>query len=193
MCDFVKRIRKKFKNILSNNISWKKVTINFIFTFVFPLIVFTFPISDNINFLHEAIDRLKNGILFTTSFSIIATLLSTYFENNSKTVDGKLQTKNMETVNAPILIIIILVIINAIYYGRALNSPLNLLGILVQVILYIAVLMIYGYSDHRISTAETMTIEKSGKLQDEMNIDNSAKIEIIENEKVKDEIENKEI
>lgn len=187
---------KSIKNILKKEISWKKVWLNALFTLFFPLIIFTIPITigNNIDMGKSIYEKLSKGILFTTSFSILATIFSTYLDNSRKKIDENSFTiKNLEKANNGIFICVVFVIISASYYGQSLTDNLNKIGIIIELILYVAVLFLYGYLDTQISNAEEITFNDRDNYNSNENTEIDNQSTKIENGNIKDDINDKDI
>lgn len=192
----VKNPFQSIKNIFKNEISWKKVRLNALFTLIFPLIIFTIPITigNNIGMRESICEKLSKGILFTTSFSILATIFSTYLDNSRKKIDENSYTiKNLEKANNGIFICVVFVIISASYYGQSLTDNLNKIGIIIELILYVAVLLLYGYLDIQISNAEEITFNDADNYNSNENTEINDQSTKIENENIQDDINDKDI
>ncbi|MCR8967517.1 hypothetical protein [Streptococcus zalophi] len=186
--------------------SMEKICIIFVIGFVLPFI-FTLPITtdiitnDKINFLKirdESIGSflfiLRTGFLFSSSFSLIATLMLNYFDNNIKRKsNGNYIIKDSKIKN-PILSILILFIINAVFYGVTLKKSLNGFGIAIEIILYICFLLLYGHIDFKISTTEEVTLAQTQQYNDSLSEELNTEIDSInKNNTINDNISNKKL
>lgn len=157
---------EKFKNI-QEKFSISKMIINVMLTFFFPIVMFSIPISGEMNFLGflgSIKNKLEIGVLFTTSFGITATILTSYFDTALKL--GLKETKELylKSTHRAIIVIFLLSILSAVYYGAIMEDKLNTLGICIQLVLYVLIVIAYGYSDNKITKANKFDQTKFDEL-----------------------------
>lgn len=151
-------------------------------TFLFPVVLFSIPImqENHTTFLENFQDKIQSGILFSTSISILSTIISSYIDNatlsksKSESTSGKI--KDMSKVLPMILFAFILTILGAFYYGQINNNnTLNILGVGIQLLLYFFVQIIYGITDSNIKNSPSLDIVESQGKYAEKEAENTAR------------------
>lgn len=149
------KIKKFFKNI-----DWEKVLLNVLLTAVIPIILFTIPVtSPTFKFCDwgsSIVEKLQQGILFSTTISIASNIVLSYRVR----FRGLFSKKSQDNINhgmqllpfySNLLIIIfsfVLMLLSAFYYGQIRsNSLLNCFGLVIEVVLFILIQLLYGYSE----------------------------------------------
>lgn len=152
------------KESLIKKFSLSKMFINAFLSLALPLLICTLPIVEGTswnNYFPEIYQKLKTGILLTTSFGITATILTSYFEGVTLSKNDEKTIKLVESLNFSIIMIIFLTIVNAIVYGLTIRSEMNFWGVVLQLILYVLVVIFYGYSDNRIKKKKELSTDAS--------------------------------
>lgn len=158
------------KESLIKKFSLSKMFINAFLSLALPLLICTLPIVEGTswnNYFPDIYQKLKTGILLTTSFGITATILTSYFEGVTLSKNDKKTLKLVESLNFSIIMIIFLTIINAIFYGLTIRSKMNFWGVVLQLILYVLVVIFYGYSDNRIKKKKELSIVDASEYEKE--------------------------
>lgn len=159
--------------------SYSKVFLNVTLTFILPIIMFSIPIMSGSNdlFLENVKNKIQSGILFSTSISILSTIISSYVDNatvskKNKTDNNTKTMKDMKNVLPIILLAFLLTVLGAYYYGQKNDkSSLNSIGISIQIFLYVLVQIVYGVADSKIKNSPFFDIfdEKKNLKQNRKN------------------------
>ncbi|MHC5550230.1 hypothetical protein [Carnobacterium maltaromaticum] len=163
--------------------SYSKVFINVTLTFIFPVIMFSIPIllNSNATLSSNIMNKLGSGVLFSTSISISATIISSYVDNASLSSSEDKKTKKMKIMTKvlPLLIYALMcTVLGAYYFGQVTEDlMLNTNGIVIQIVLYIIVQIIYGMMDSKIKNSKSIDIseEQEKYEQEEEDITNKNK------------------
>nr|WP_319219068.1 hypothetical protein [uncultured Trichococcus sp.] len=169
-----RQIQKCINNLKVNTLkkiqtfSYSKVIINVLLTFIFPIILFSIPIlqNDQSRFTVNFMDKIKSGVLFSTSISILATIISSYLDGASVQENNeKKQIKDLNHLLPIILIVFLLTFMGAFYYGKIEEKALlNSIGMKIQICLYIAVQIIYGLADSIIKNSPVLEITSAAEV-----------------------------
>ena len=159
-----------------SNFSYGKVVLNIVLTFMIPLVLFSIPISENEanSFFENFVEKLKTGILFSTSISILATIISSYIDNakvyktNEEDNKDNLKVKKMDKLMPTLLIAFLLTILSAYFFGQVNNSEtINRWGILLQIIIFVLVQIVYGVSIYQINNSGVHNLIEDSKSYEE--------------------------
>lgn len=159
--------------------SYSKVLVNIVLTFLFPIIMFSIPILvDNTHTLADNIMmKLSSGVLFSTSISISATIISSYVD--SARDDGK-KIKVMTKVLPLLIYSFMCTVLGAYYFGQMTEkASLNLNGVIIQIILYLFVQIIYGVMDSKIKNSPSVDLNKNEKDNEAFAMTSSQQIEAL--------------
>lgn len=164
---FIRTLKIKVRKQIQT-FSYSKVIINVVLTFIFPIILFSIPIlqNDQSRFMVNFMDKIRSGVLFSTSISILATIISSYLDGASvKENNEKKQIKDLNHLLPIILIAFLLTFMGAFYYGKIEEKALlNSIGMKIQIGLYIAVQIIYGLADSIIKNSPMLEITPTAEL-----------------------------
>ena len=164
---FIRTLKIKVRKQIQT-FSYSKVIINVVLTFIFPIILFSIPIlqNDQSRFMVNFRDKIRSGVLFSTSISILATIISSYLDGASvKENNEKKQIKDLNHLLPIILIAFLLTFMGAFYYGKIEEKALlNSIGMKIQIGLYIAVQIIYGLADSIIKNSPMLEITPTAEL-----------------------------
>ncbi|WP_270692363.1 hypothetical protein [Enterococcus malodoratus] len=153
--------------------SYSKVLLNVTLTFIFPIILFSIPIllDGKSSFSDNMLAKLNSGVLFSTSISISATIISTYVDNAKTNIhkdQEKLKIKIIDKVLPLLIYSFLITILGAFFYGQVADGKgLNGYGMTIQICLYILVQIIYGVMDSKIKNSETRDV-----VQEQENYEN---------------------
>ncbi len=178
-CFEMKKMIKKLKSFFKK-IDWEKVLLNVFLTAIIPIILFTIPIvSLNTNQKDwgvSIVEKLQQGILFSTIISIASNIVLSYrvrFRGlfSKKNQDNIEQRIKLLPFYSNLLIIIfsfVLMLLSAFYYGQISgNSPLNNIGIFFEILLFILIQLLYGYSEGSMREDDGSNIKELQQKADE--------------------------
>lgn len=162
--------------------SYSKVLINVTLTFLLPVLLFSIPVieNDNSTFLNNYQNKIQAGVLFSTSISILATIISSYVDQakaNNKNIEDTSNKRNNSKKNSDTLLVIILLaflltFFGAFTYGKIDGSNnLNKVGTILQYFLYGFVQILYGIADSEMKhydSLDTETVEKKNEEYSEV-------------------------
>lgn len=175
-------IEKSKKNIEAffKQIDWEKVILNITLTAIIPIILFTIPIvystTNQKDWGVGIVEKLQQGILFSTIISIASNIVLSYrvrFRGlfSKKNQDNLEQGIKLLPFYSNLLIIIfsfVLMLLSAFYYGQISgNSPLNNIGIILEIILFILIQLLYGYSEGSMREDDGSNIKELQQKADE--------------------------
>ena len=144
------------KQILNpKNYSHFKIIANFAFAFFIPVIFFALPFTTDSSWnatTEHIYSKLSTGVILASIWSSSATYLvhNIEFFNKSKFPKIKLNTQ--------LFIFIIYIIISlSLFSSITVDNPLNITGIIVQLILYFAFLFSFGFYEKQKDDLNTLS------------------------------------
>lgn len=185
---------KKLKSFFLK-FDWEKVLLNVFLTAIIPIILFTIPIvystTNQKDWGVGIVEKLQQGILFSTIISIASNIVLSYrvrFRGlfSKKNQDNLEQRIKLLPFYSNLLIIIfsfVLMLLSAFYYGQISgNSPLNNIGIFLEILLFILIQLLYGYSEGSMREDDGSNIkelqQKAFEERNKMEKNDSIELEI---------------
>ena len=158
-CFEMKKMIKKLKSFFKK-FDWEKVLLNVFLTAIIPIILFTIPVtsptSEWSNWGSSIVEKLQQGILFSTIISIASNIVLSYrtrfrglFSKTSQdNIEHGIQLLPFYSNLSIIISSFVLMLLSAFYYGQIRsNSLLNCFGLVIEVVLFILIQLLYGYSE----------------------------------------------
>lgn len=193
-CFEMKKMIKKLKSFFLK-FDWEKVLLNVFLTAIIPIILFTIPIvystTNQKDWGVGIVEKLQQGILFSTIISIASNIVLSYrvrFRGlfSKKNQDNLEQRIKLLPFYSNLLIIIfsfVLMLLSAFYYGQISgNSPLNNIGIFLEILLFILIQLLYGYSEGSMREDDGSNIkelqQKAFEERNKMEKNDSIELEI---------------
>ena len=140
---------------LSFEVRWYRVWIHLILAFILPVVVFSLSItSQSGSFWSNFFDKLSQGVLFSTTVSLAATLMTDFIETMKPIQAGKESNEEKETGVYTItidqakigglMVTIVILMISSFLFTQAGKASINFFGLVLQFALYGACLLLYG-------------------------------------------------
>ena len=121
-----------FLRFLKEDVRWYRVWIHLILAFILPVVVFSLSItSQSGSFWSNFFNKLSQGVLFSTTVSLAATLMTDFIETMKPIQAGKETT-------------IVILMISSFLFTQAGKASINFFGLVLQFALYGACLLLYG-------------------------------------------------
>ena len=161
---------RSFNRFLREDVRWYRVWIHFTLAFLLPVMIFSIGItSQSGSFWSNFYHRLSQGVLFSTTVSLAATLVTDFVENlqpETKSDGKKSGTKrtvyqisvDQATVIGLLLTIVILMVASFLFTQSG-SQGINFTGLVLQFVLYAGALLLYG-SGGRVDAESYMTKRK---------------------------------
>ena len=146
---------ESFSRFLREDVRWYRVWIHFTLAFLLPVMIFSIGItSQSGSFWSNFYHRLSQGVLFSTTVSLAATLVTDFVENLQPETksDGKNRSTkrtvyqisvDQATVIGLLLTIVILMVASFLFTQSG-SQGINFTGLILQFILYAGALLLYG-------------------------------------------------
>lgn len=171
---------------LSEGVSWMRVLVHFTLAFALPVVVFSISVtSKDGNFWVNFYTKLSQGILFSTTISLASTILSDYMES-FQIIDKGEEKKEIRFTASNVtvwglLLSMIFLMIASFFYAQSGQATIKGIGLLLQCVLYIATLLVYGARGREIEKA-------TGKWKPKKETEIRKKIILKREEEDKDEV-----
>ena len=140
---------------LKEDVRWYRVWIHLILAFILPVIVFSLSItSQSGSFWSNFFDKLSQGVLFSTTISLAATLMTDFIEtmkpiqaekeSNEKKETGVYTITIDQAKIGGLMVTIVILMISSFLFTQAGKASINFFGLVLQFALYGACLLLYG-------------------------------------------------
>ena len=144
-----------FLRFLKEDVRWYRVWIHLILAFILPVVVFSLSItSQSGSFCSNFFNKLSQGVLFSTTVSLAATLMTDFIETMKPIQAGKETNEEKETGVYTItidqakigglMVTIVILMISSFLFTQAGKASINFFGLVLQFALYGACLLLYG-------------------------------------------------
>lgn len=146
---------ESFSRFLREDVRWYRVWIHFTLAFLLPVMIFSIGItSQSGSFWSNFYHRLSQGVLFSTTVSLAATLVTDFVENLQPETksDGRNRSSkrtvyqisvDQATVIGLLLTIVILMVASFLFTQSG-SQGINFTGLILQFVLYGGALLLYG-------------------------------------------------
>ena len=131
-----------FLRFLKEDVRWYRVWIHLILAFFLPVVVFSLSItSQSGSFWSNFFDKLSQGVLFSTTISLAATLMTDFIEEKETGV----YTITIDQAKiGGLMVTIVILMISSFLFTQAGKASINFFGLVLQFALYGACLLLYG-------------------------------------------------
>ena len=144
-----------FMRFLKEDVRWYRVWIHLILAFILPVVVFSLSItSQSGSFWSNFFDKLSQGVLFSTTVSLAATLMTDFIEtmkpiqaekeSNEKKETGVYTITIDQAKIGGLMVTIVILMISSFLFTQAGKASINFFGLVLQFALYGACLLLYG-------------------------------------------------
>ena len=138
---------------LKEDVRWYRVWIHLILAFILPVVVFSLSIThESGSFWSNLFEKLSQGVLFSTTVSLAATLMTDFVETikpekNPSEKKGPAFTITIDQAKiGGLMITIIILMISSFLFAQAGRASVNFFGLILQFALYGVCLLLYGAS-----------------------------------------------
>lgn len=134
---------------LVQDISWMRVLVHFTLAFALPVLIFSISVTaQDGNFWQQFYTKLSQGILFSTTVSLAATILADYLES-FQVIDKGNERKEIRFLASKVtvwgILLTMIFLMTASYFSaQSGQATIKGMGLFLQFVLYIAVLLVYG-------------------------------------------------
>ena len=144
---------ESFNRFLREDVRWYRVWIHFTLAFLLPVMIFSIGItSQSGSFWSNFYHRLSQGVLFSTTVSLAATLVTDFVENlNRSTKRTVYQISVDQATVIGLLLTIVILMVASFLFTQSGSQGINFTGLILQFILYAGALLLYG-SGGRVDT-----------------------------------------
>lgn len=187
----MKKINNFFKQV-----DWEKVILNVLLTAVIPIIAFTSPVTSPAfswgDWGNGIAEKLQQGVLFSTIISIASNIVlsfrvrfrSLFSKKNQDNIEQGMKLLPFYSNLLIIIISFILMLLSAFYYGQiGGNSQLNNVGITIEILLFIVIQVLYGYSEGSMKEDNNSNLkELQQKAEEQKNVSEEKDFEDLESD-----------
>ena len=136
---------ESFSRFLREDVRWYRVWIHFTLAFLLPVVIFSVGItSQSGSFWSNFYHRLSQGVLFSTTVSLAATLVTDFVENLQPETKSDGRNRSSKRTVIGLLVTIVILMVASFLFTQSGSQGINFTGLILQFVLYAGALLLYG-------------------------------------------------